>query len=167
MSTTRTSTTTNSYNPSGMGVYNSFQNPVQQGWQQYSQNPLTSSWFNQEVNQSNQMNTNIGNTMNQVNTLNSAQTPMDNSPAVMNAMKARNQRAMQSRQSQGFNALLMNANNVRQTALGQMQGYQPLQISQTSKQSTGGLGTWATPLIQAVLENSGGGGGGMAAMMGG
>ena len=170
MSTTRTNTTTNQYNPGSMGTFNSFQGQIGAGLSDYAQDPMKATYFNKQVQMMNQQNAGYANQANQQLGMNQRATGNIGNPnAFMASQLARNQRASQSRSSQGYNQLLMQANQVRMGALNQMQGYKPLQIGQTSKESTGGIGTWLSPLISAGMGAMtggmssllGGGGGGM------
>jgi hypothetical protein len=150
MSTTRTSTTTSQYDPSSMGTFRGFQGQIGAGLTDYAQDPMKATYFNRQVQMMNLQNAGYANQANQQLMMNQrAMGGMSNPNAFMASQLARNQRAAQARSSQGFNQLLMGANQVRMQALGQMQGYRPLQIGQTSKESTGGLGSWLSPLISA------------------
>ena len=161
MSTTRTTTTTNQYNQPSMGMFNQFQPQIGAGLTDYAQDPMKATYFNRQVQMMNQQNAGYANQANQQLMMNQrAMGGMSNPNAFMASQLARNQRAAQARSSQGFNQLLMQANQVRMGALGQMQGYRPLQIGQTSKESTGGLGSWLSPLISAGVGAFTGGFGG-------
>jgi len=158
MSTTRKDTTTNQYNAGSMAQYNAFQPQIGAGLTDYAQDPMKATYFNQQLQNMNRYNAGVSNTANQQLMMNQRSTGnMANPNAFMASQLARNQRASNARGAQGFNQLLMNANQVRMGALNQMQGYKPLQIGQTSTQSTGGLGTWLSPLISAGVGIATGG----------
>jgi len=172
MSTTQTTKTTNQYNPTSMGVYQGFQPTIAATLNDYAKNPLLATFFNQQLQNANRANQAMGNASTQQLLWNQrALGPVANRSAVLSSNLNRIQRANLARQSQTFNNLLLNAEQVRRGAISSMQGYNPLQTGQTSTQSQSGLGTWLPQLVgmgisAATMGMGGGFGGGMTAATG-
>lgn len=164
MSTQNKTQTTNAYNATSMGVYGGFQPYIQSGMQDYASNPLTSNWFNQQLGYQRRAGQVQGNSMNQGTAWNqNAIGNIANPNAYLASQQAHNQRSALARQGQGFNNLLLNANQVRMSALNAQQNYRPLQTGQTQIQSVSGLGSWLPQVAGAALHGAAMAGGGTAA----
>lgn len=137
MSSKTTTATTNQYNPASMGNYNMFQGSLGQGLSQYASNPLSSSFFNQQLGMAQGAASQIGQ-RNVSNVLNNARTGggvLGNSGAFYQNQLNRVNTGNSALQSGAFNSTLNSALANRQWALGSMQGYQPLQTGQTTVQT--------------------------------
>lgn len=141
---TNTNTTTgNTYSPAAMSNYNQFQGTLGTMLQQYANNPLGSSFFNQQAG----MSANNASAINQRNISNvtsNARTGgglLGNSGSFMQAGINKANLQGSANQSQGWNAALGSALTTRNSALGAMEGYTPLQTGQTSNQNGTGTST--------------------------
>jgi hypothetical protein len=144
VSSKTTTNTANQYSASGMSNYNNFQGTLGSMLNQYAQNPLGSSFFNQQY-QSSLNNANSQGTRNMQNLTSNLRTGgglLGNSGSFMQSQVNRvgaNNTAMQ---AGAFNSSLGSALQNRQWALSSMQNYQPLQTGQNSTQTqTQGLGS--------------------------
>lgn len=147
MSTKQTTTSTTQFDPTSMGVYKGFQPTIASTLADYAKNPLLATFFQNQLQMANRANQAMGNAATQQYMWNSrALGPVADRSAVMASNLSRIQRSNLSRQSQTFNNLLLNAENVRRGAIQQMQGYNPLQTGQTTTQQQSGLGTWLPQL---------------------
>lgn len=149
MSTKKTSTTTNQYDPSSMNTFQMFQPTIGAGLMDYFKNAgkLQNLWFQQAV----QQNARVGNRMNS-NVLANATTGGwggGNLPAFLQATLARNSRAVSGMNSNAFLQSLFQTDANKKWALNSMQSYQPLQTGQTNVQKTSGLGTWLPQVLTA------------------
>lgn len=153
MSTKTTSNTSNQYNAAGMSAYNAFQPALMQQLLQMSQNPLSSSYFQNALAQMRNSANQIG-ARNTQNTLQNARTSggmLSNSGGFTRALLNRNMLSNSTMQSNAFNSALNNALQNRNWALSSMEAYQPLQTGQKTTQQTGGLGTWLPQLAGAAI----------------
>lgn len=144
--TTTDTTTANQYNAGGMSNYNQFQGTLGTMLSQYAQNPLGSSFFNQQANMTNNNSAQIGQ-RNIANVTSNARTGgglLGNSGSFMQAGINKANLNTSATQSQGWNAALGSALSTRNSALGAMEAYSPLQTGQNSNQTqttTQGLGS--------------------------
>ena len=145
--TATTSSTQNQYNPAAMMQYNAFQPALGAGLMDLASNPLTSTYFNQQLQMGRKANAAGLQSQNQALMRNlNASGPIANKSAFMQSQLARNQRAGMQANSNLFSNLLLNAQQNRMKAYGMMEGYSPLQTGQisnsTQTQSQQGLGSW-------------------------
>lgn len=137
MSDKTTTATTNQYSAPGMNNYNNFQGTLGSMLNQYAQNPLSSSFFNQQY-QSSLNNANAQGTRNMQNLTNNLRTGgglLGNSGSFMQSQINRVGAQNTGMQAGAFNSSLGSALQNRQWALSSMQNYQPLQTGQTSVQT--------------------------------
>lgn len=144
MSSKTTTDTANQYNSSGMQNYNQFQGTLGTMLNQYAQNPLASSYFNQQLGAAQNNTSQIGQ-RNISNVQNNAITGggiLGNSGAFMQAQTNKAAMGNSAMQSSTFNNTLNSALANQKWALGSMQAYQPLQTGQnTTQQQQMGLGS--------------------------
>lgn len=165
MSTKTTNTSTNQYNQSSMGTYNAFQPQLMGSLMQMVNNPLGSSYFQNQLAQQQAASRQIGQRSN-ANALQNLRTGggiLSNAGGFAAGMLNRNQNANNGMQANAFNTALNSALQNRNFALASMQAYQPLQTGQTSTQQQSGLGTWLPQLLGAGLGMAMPGIGGMMA----
>jgi hypothetical protein len=144
MSNKTTTNTANQYNPAAMGNYNSFQGTLASGLNQYAQNPLASSFFNNQLGMAQANASAVGqrNMSNITSNLRTGGGLLGNSGSFMQSQINRAGLQNSANQSQAFNSTLNSALANRQWALSSMQNYQPLQTGQNSTQTqTQGLGS--------------------------
>jgi hypothetical protein len=144
MSNKTNTDTSNQYNSAGMANYNSFQSPLASGLNNYAQNPLSSSFFNQQLGMAQQNASAIGqrNISNVSSNLRTGGGLLGNSGSFMQSQINRANLQNSANSSTAFNSTLNSALANRQWALGSMQNYQPLQTGQNSTQTqTQGLGS--------------------------
>jgi hypothetical protein len=158
MGTTTSTQSTNQYNPSGMNAYNAFQPQIMSNLMQMVNNPLGSSFFQNQLQQqlSNTRQLGARSNSNLLQNMRAGGGILSNSAGFMAGALNRNQLGNNFMQGNAFNHALNGALSNRGTALMSMQAYQPLQTGQNSTQSTGGLGTWLPQLIGAGLGAAGG-----------
>lgn len=170
MSTKTTSDTNNQYNQAGMSAYNAFQPALMSQLLQMSQNPLSSSFFQNALAQMRNSANQVG-ARNMSNTLQNARTSggmLSNSGGFTRALMNRNMLNNSTMQSNAFNSALGTALQNRNWALSSMEAYQPLQTGQKTTQQTGGLGTWLPQVAGAAIGGlTGGLGGSLGSMFGG
>jgi hypothetical protein len=154
MPTTTQTNATNQYNPNSMNSYNMFQPQVASQLMQMVQNPLGSSYFQNQLAQQ-QAGANQVNQRSMANSLQNARTGggiLSNSGGYTNALINRNQIQGSMTQSNAFNTAMNSALQNRSLAAMSMQAYQPLQTGQNTTQSTGGLGTWLPQVAGAAMN---------------
>lgn len=134
-----------------MQGYNSLQSPLISALLGNVNNPFSNSMFNTQM----QMGMGAINARNQAN----MQRISQNAQALGGTSNAllMNQINQSNRGTMGANAgmmnnLLLNAQQLRQQSLGQMQGYSPLQTGQTSAKTQSGVGSWLPQLAGAGLS---------------
>lgn len=149
-------TTTNStiqYNPTGMTAYNSLVPQFQNTVQQFMQDPLSSTYFNQNLGLQSKFLNQQGVARQQNITGNQAALGMGGR---MLSGYAAGQSAAASRGTTGqvsnaFTGLLNNATAARQWAAGQAGAFRPLETGQNTVQTQSGLGTWLPQLAGAAI----------------
>lgn len=144
MSNKTTTDSANQYNSAGMANYNNFQPTLASGLGSYASNPLSSSFFNQQLGMAQNNASAIGqrNMFNVTNNLRTGGGLLGNSGAFMQSQINRAGLQNSASQSNAFNSTLTSALANRQWALGSMQNYQPLQTGQSTTQTqTQGLGS--------------------------
>jgi hypothetical protein len=175
MSTKKTTTTQNAYDPTAMSAY---QNQVSAGSSALLgeiNDPYSNSAFQQQQQMQNLTNANqYGQAQQALGQRLQAGGISANSPLYQQQLT---QLSMQNQasQSQGYNNLLLNAANTRQSAINSAMSFQPLQTGGTQTQTTSGTGTWLPQVAGAALGVATGGlstaagaiGGSMANLAGG
>lgn len=133
--TTNTSTA-NQYSGAGMNNYNQFQGTLGAGLNQYASNPLSSSFFNQQLGMAQNNASAIGqrNISNITSNLRTGGGLLGNSGSFMQSQINRAGLQNSANQSTAFNTTLNSALANRQWALSSMQNYQPLQTGQNTNQ---------------------------------
>lgn len=154
MSTKKKTQTTASFDPTGMAAYQGLQGAIQSGLQQNMNDPFTAMGFNQQLAAGN--NSVFGATQqNNTNAANSLQERGISANSGIFAQQLNNLQNSGAQMRNGMqNNLLLQAGNVAQsgaTAAGQ---YQPLQTGGTNTQSTGGLGSWLSPLLGTIAAGA-------------
>lgn len=149
MSTKTTDTNNINYDPGAMGVYSGLQPSIGGTLNQFMQNPLTSTFFNQRVGMgANQINA-MGATQMQ-NLLSNFRTSGmggNTTNPFLQSMIARQGRATSGLLSNNFMNQLFNANQMQLGATGMAQAYNPLMTGSKSTQQQSGLGTWLPQLL--------------------
>lgn len=144
-SKTTTTDTTNQYNAAGMNNYNSFQSTLGNMMTQYANNPLGSSFFNQQAGMASANAANIGQ-RNISNVTSNARTGgglLGNSGSFMQGSINNANLQNSQNQSTAWNGALNSALSNQKWALGSMEAYNPLQTGQNSTQTvTPGLGSY-------------------------
>lgn len=168
MSTKKTDTQTNTYDPQSMAAYHSLMGQGQGVLNQYMQDPLKASYFNTQAQMANQQIGQMGQT-NMTNLLrNSQMYGGGGANPYLQSLMAQQSRATSGQQSNAFNQLLMGAQQNRQWATGQAMGFKPLQTGGQNVQQTGGLGSWLPQVAGTALGiGLGAATGGTSTMMGG
>jgi len=161
MSTQNKQTSSTSFDPTSMGVFQGFQPQYSQAMSSEVTDPYSNMFFNKQLGMQNQSIA-TGNQNNMEALLQRAKALgiNPNSPAYFSQLNQL-QRQMQSQRAGGFNDLLLQAGQFRQNALQNMGGYRPLVTGGTQTQQQSGLGTWLPQLAGAAIK------GGMAMATGG
>jgi hypothetical protein len=161
--------TTNTYNQPSMNTFNTLQTPIQNTLTDYMKDPLTASYFNQNL----QMALGQQQKINQRGMQNLFQRGQmmgtANNSGAMQQLAAAQDRANSASESNIFLNGLFDAENRRMAASGQAMNYKPLQTGQESVEKTSGLGTWLPQVVGAGLGVATGimtGGASMAAQAG-
>ena len=160
------------FDPGSRGVFNALQPGIQGVLQQFMSDPLTASYFLKQLGMANQQISQLGqrNVGNLLANMRTGGFGGGNMNAFQQSALARTGRATSGMQSNAFNNLLMNANQMRLGATQQAQGYNPLVTGGTSQSTerTSGLGTWLPQVIGAGLGMASGAmGGGAGGAFGG
>lgn len=153
--TKKTTDTTNKYDPQSMNIFHQMGDAGSGVMQQYTKDPLTASYFQNQVGMLNRVSQQIG--QRSMNSL-IGQRGMSGGGGIMPgwlqsniARIGRNTGAMQ-----GQNVLtsLMNAESRRFQAGGNALNYRPLQTGQKSEEQTSGLGTWLPQVIGMAAQGA-------------
>jgi len=155
MSNKTTTDTSNNYNQAGMANYNSFQSSLGSGLSNYASNPLSSSFFNQQLGmaQNNASAISQRNMSNVTNNLRTGGGLLGNSGSFLQSQINRAGLQGSGMQSNAFNGTLNSALANRKWALSSMQNYQPLQTGQSTTQTTQqGLGSILGSVAGAALN---------------
>ena len=155
MPTTQQTNATNQYNSSSLNSYNAFQPQLQSSLSQMAQNPLGSSYFQNQLAQQQGQAQQIGqrNQSNLLQNMRAGGGILSNSGGFMNAMLQRNTLGNSQMQGNAFNSSMNTALSNRNMALMSMQAYQPLQTGQNTTQTQSGLGTWL-PQVAGMAMNA-------------
>lgn len=154
MGTKTTTQSTNQYNTSAMGNYNTFQGNIGSQLMQMAQNPLGNSYFQHQLAQQQAAAQQI-NQRSQSNSLQNLRTGggvLSNSGGVVASLINRNQMQGSALQSNAFNTAMNSALQNRNMALMSMESYQPLQTGNTTTQSQSGLGTWLPQVAGIAMD---------------
>lgn len=137
MSSKTTTDTSNQYSAGGMANYNSFQPQIASNLTNYAQNPLSSSFFNQQLGmaQSNASAINQRNIGNVTKNLRTGGGLLGNSGSFLQSQLNRANLQGSANSSTAFNTTLNSALNNRLLATTSMQQYQPLQTGQSTTQT--------------------------------
>ncbi|CAN5950537.1 unnamed protein product [Sphagnum jensenii] len=165
--TTTQTNTANQYSQSGMNNYNAFQGTLMNNLSNYAQNPLASSFFQNQLGMAQNNASQIGqrNMSNITNNLRTGGGLLGNSGSFMQSQINRAAGQNSANQSNAFNTTLNSALQNRQWATSAMEAYQPLQTGQNTNQtqtqsmglgsilgSLGGLGlNLAMPGLNSML----------------
>lgn len=149
-----------------MGVYGGLQGGIGSTLQNFMQNPLTSSFFNQRVGMGAKQISQQAAAGTQALLSNFRQSGMSGGTTnpFLQSMIARQGRATSGLQANNFLSQLFNANQLQLGATGMAQAYNPLMTGGSSTQTKSGLGTWLPQLAGAAL---GGLTGGLGSSLGG
>ena len=153
MSTKKETKTTVDYNKPALNTYNALQPQILSGLQQYLGGDLINSPFFQQalafmMPQASRLGQRgVGNVFQNLAASGMSGAGM---PGYLGANLGRAGRATSGLQANAFWNAFSQANQARLAALSQAQGYQPLQMGQTSVQKVSGLGTWLPQLIGGV-----------------
>ena len=145
-------TNSNQYNGAANATYNAFQPQIMSQLSAMVQNPLGSTYFQNQLAQQKTVANQISQ-RNQTNSLENLKTGggiLSNAGGYVNSLVNRNNIQGSNLQSNAFNSALNSALQNRNMALMSMQTYQPLQTGSTS--STSGLGTWL-PQVAGMAMN--------------
>ena len=143
------------FDPGSRGVFNALQPGIQNVLQQFMSDPLTASYFLKQLGMANQQISQLGqrNVGNLMANMRTGGFGGGNMNAFQQSQLARTGRATSGMQSNAFNSLLMNANQMRLGATQMAQGYNPLVTGQTATQTTksSGVGTWLPQVLGGAL----------------
>lgn len=162
-------TTTGQYNQGSMGVFNQLQPQFGQAIGSEITNPYSNMFFNQQLGMGQQQLGAQGASANQALLQRGQALGMQANSPLMQSQMGMNQRAGMAGQSNLYNNLLMQAGQMRQSALGMAGSYKPLQTGQTQMQTVSGTGSWLPQIVGGALGAAtsaftggmmGGGGGG-------
>jgi hypothetical protein len=181
MSQKTTTDSANQYNANGMSNYNSFQGTLGSSLQNYAQNPLASSFFNQQLGMAQNNASQVGqrNMSNATSNLRTGGGLLGNSGSFMQSQINKTGLQNSANQSSAFNSTLGSALQNRQWALSSMQSYNPLQTGMNTTQTqspnymamAGALGgaalNFAAPGLGSMLGGGSFGGGYSAGGSGG
>jgi hypothetical protein len=152
MSTKRTTTSTNVFDPTAEGGYNMLQGQSTGANQQNISNPYNNAFFNQQRTMGNaflnQQSISSGQQIGQ----NLQSMGLSQSGPLASFLQRRAQFSQMSNQANLNNNLLLNAANTRQQSIGAGLSYNPQQTGSTNTQYQSGLGTWLPQLAGAALQ---------------
>lgn len=151
MSKKTVTSTQNSYDPTSMGAFQSLTPQASSALSSEINNPYSNSAFNtQAAMLQSQIGSQGSAAQGALNQSLQARGISGNSP--LSAYLSRQQTMNTSgQQAQGYNNLILNAANLRQSAIGSALNYKPLQTGQTQTQTQSGTGTWLPQLAGAGL----------------
>lgn len=158
MSQQQKTASTNQYNQPSMGVFNQLNPQFGQAISSEITNPYNNAFFNQQLGMGQQQLGQQGASGQQALLQRAQALGQSGNSALMQSQQGMLQRQGMAGQSNLFNNLLMQSGQMRQSAMGMAQGYNPLQTGQTGIGSVSGVGSW---LPQAI-----GAGGAAASMFG-
>jgi hypothetical protein len=171
MSKKTTTTTTNQYDPTAKSAYDAQVAAGSNALLGEINNPTGNMFFQQQQQMQNLNNANMfGSAQQALNQRLQQQGISPNSPLYQQQL-GQLQRQQMAAQSQGYNQLLLNAGNLRQSAISSAMSFNPLQTGSTQVQKTGGVGSWlpqiAGAAVGGVMGLATGGLSGVASNMGG
>lgn len=151
MSTKKTTTTTNAYDPTAMGAYDSQVSAGSSALLGEINNPTGNMFFQQQQQMGNLQNSASAQSQNQVTQQNLSQQGISPGSPLYQQMMNQNQRSQMATQAQSNNNLLLNAGNLRQSAINSAMSFNPLQTGGTQTQTSSGLGTWLPQVAGAAI----------------
>lgn len=159
MSTKTNTNTQNSYNAAGMSAYNSMIPQLQGNLQAMASAPLNNSMFGNQLAQSQQSASQIGqrNMSNIAANTRAGGGLLSGAGGFTSAMQNNAMLSNSSNQSGAFNSSLNSALSNRNFAMQGMEGFNPLQTGSTTQQTKSGLGTWLPQVAGAALGAATGG----------
>jgi hypothetical protein len=152
MSTKRTTTSTNQYDPGAEQGYNMLQPQATGANAQMISNPYNNAFINNQRQMGAQFNNQLGVSSGQQIAQNLQSNGLPQSGALANFMQRRAQFSQMANNANMNNNLLLNAGNLRQQAIGSGMSYNPQQTGSTNTQYQSGLGTWLPQLAHAALQ---------------
>lgn len=153
MSTKKTTTTTNQYDPSSMTFFKSLQPQMQAGYASDMQlDPTKSNAFNLGLQQ--QVAAARGANRTQMSNIagNALFAGGGNLSGIQASMLAAGGRAVAGRAANAFTTNYLNYDTMRRQEMMQASGIKPLQTGQTQVQQTSGLGTWLPQVIGGAAQ---------------
>jgi hypothetical protein len=151
MSTKKTTTTTNQYDPGSMGAFKAFTGAAQPVLLDYMKDPQKASYFLLQAGMLDRYARSQGASGVQ-NILGNARTGFSGDlPAYLQASLARSGRQTGALRANSFLQALLQAEENRRWATGTGLSYQPLQTGQKSVQKNSGLGTWLPQVASLAL----------------
>lgn len=155
MSTQNTTTTSSSFDPFSMGVFQGFQPMIGSTMAGYVNNPYSNAGFNQQLAR-NQQQLGYSQQAQQQAMMQRAQAMGINpsSPLYFQQLNQM-QRGFQGQSADAINNLILQANQLRYGATQSMMGYRPLQTGQTQTKTQSGLGSWLPQLAGTALGTVG------------
>lgn len=141
------------YNQAGMSAYNTMTPQMSQIMQMYMSNPLTASYFQNQLGMANKQIGQQGQSQMMTLMNNARQFGSQGNNPFLQSQMAMQGRATSANQGNAFNQLLMGAEGNRRWAAGASSGYSPLATGATGKstEQTSGLGTWLPQLAGAAI----------------
>lgn len=142
-------TTTNSYDPGSMANYQSLNQTGSNALLQNINNPTGNMAFQQQQQMQNLQNSNQYGQAQQALAQRSQAQGMNPSSPMMAQQQTQLANQNSASGAQGYNSLLLNASNMRQSSINSAMSNTPLQTGQT--QTSSGLGTWLPQVAGAAL----------------
>lgn len=170
MSTKTQQTSTNTYDPTSMGVYQGMQGGLGSAIGGYMNNPFSNPFMQTQMQMgNNQANLYGGTAMSNISrNMTASGMGGSNNPAGLEMMNNQMRATSGMRSQLGFLNPMQNAFTAQQNAMQLGSQYRPLQTGGTQTQTQGGLGSWLPQLAGAAIGAVGMGmTGGMSGMSGG
>ena len=152
MSTKRTTTSTNVFNPTAESGYNMLQGQGTGANTQNITNPYNNAFINQERSMGNSFLNQQSQASGQQIGQNLQSMGLPQSGPLASFLQRRAQFSQMSNQANMNNNLLLNAGNTRQQSIGAGLSYNPQQTGSNNTQYQSGLGTWLPQLAQAGIQ---------------
>jgi len=168
MSTQNKQTSTGQFDPTSMGVYQGLQSQFGNAISSEINNPYGNMAFNTQLGMMRQQQGASGASQNQATLQRMQAMGVNPQSAFFQSQMGKNQRQQMASTGQGYNNLLLQAQQLRQSAIGQAGSYRPLQTGSTQVQQQSGVGSWLPQVLGGALGIAGGAmTGGMSSMFGG
>lgn len=153
--TKKTTDTTNKYDPQSMNIFHQMGDAGSGVMQQYMKDPLTASYFQNQVGMMNRFSQQIGQrSMNALLGQRGVGGGSGIMPGWLQSNIARIGRNTGAMQGQNVLTALMNAESRRFQAGGNALNYRPLQTGQKTDEQTSGLGTWLPQVIGMGVQGA-------------